>query len=916
VPETTSERPRQIVGREAELAALEEFLESSDWPRAFVLTGEPGVGKTTLWEAGVELGRRRGLRVLAARGSSAETQLSSAGLIDLLDAVSREELAELPQPQLQALEVALFRTESADTPPGAHAVALGLLSALRSLADRGQLLVAVDDTQWLDQASEDALAFAARRIDTEAVAFLLARRPGASSAVERALDGKPLRRLDVRQLSLGATRRILSERLGLSLTRNVLRHVYETTLGNPLFTLEVGRMLAAHEPLEIVEDVPLPDTVEELLGTRIEALPAPMRRLLLAVALSADLRTWQAGEIVATDALDDAVDSGVLVVDGDRLRPAHPLFATAARSSARSHETRELHRALAQLASDDESRAEHLALAADRPDEELAASVGAAAAGAAARGARHEAVVLADHALRLTPPDSPERNERLLVLGTYLVPAGAAQRLTDLLVPELDSLPSGETRARAFLLLTNGIVSSNDEIRSYLDKALAESTSNATLHASVLIDIAENETVIRVRQIPEAESWVHEALEGVEPRSPALEREAMYALAWMRALRGRPLDEQRERFRAASDAAMYVAASPERVAGQQHFWRGEIEQARAVLSALLALADERGEPYAYALLRLHMCQLALRTGDWGAGERLLDEWAQSSERVMWPMYQRCRGLLAAGRGHPEEAERWAAETLARADATGTGWDRLEGLRARGTAALLTRESARAAESLREVWEHTQREGVDEPGVFPVAPELVEALVELGELEEATAVTDRLRRLSEEQAHPWGLATAARSSALVRLASDRYDEEAAIRLSEAADAFAGLGLPFDRARSLLVLGRAQRRLRKWGAARDSLAQAAAELDGLGSPGWAAQARSELDRVGGRRPQDTSELTTTERRVCELAADGLANKEIAETLFMSVRTVEVHLKHAYAKLDVRSRTQLARRLSERT
>jgi DNA-binding CsgD family transcriptional regulator len=189
-------------------------------------------------------------------------------------------------------------------------------------------------------------------------------------------------------------------------------------------------------------------------------------------------------------------------------------------------------------------------------------------------------------------------------------------------------------------------------------------------------------------------------------------------------------------------------------------------------------------------------------------------------------------------------------------------------------------------------------------------------VELGELEEAEGVTDRLRKLSEEQEHPWGLASVERCRSLMRLASDRYDEEAATELTEAADAYKALGLRFDRTRSLLSLGRAQRRLRKWGAARGSLEQAAAEFDQLGSPGWAEQARSERARVGGRRPHATGELTPAERRVVELAAEGLANKEIARSLFVTVRTIEVHLKHAYAKLGVRSRTQLARRLFERS
>src|SRR6266511_4081432 len=212
----TSDLAGHLVGRERELTALEELLGSDGPARVLVLTGSPGIGKTVLWEAGVDLARRRGLRVLSARGSGAETRLSFAALIDLLDGVGPDELAGLPPPQRHALEVALFRAESTGTPPEARAIAFGLLTALRSLAAREPLLVAMDDMQWLDGASSDALAFAARRLDDEDDAFLLARRPGPPSALERALGGRAPERVEVGPLSVGAIRRILSEKFGLS----------------------------------------------------------------------------------------------------------------------------------------------------------------------------------------------------------------------------------------------------------------------------------------------------------------------------------------------------------------------------------------------------------------------------------------------------------------------------------------------------------------------------------------------------------------------------------------------------------------------------------------------------------------------------------------------------------------------------
>jgi DNA-binding CsgD family transcriptional regulator len=911
----TSERSRQIVGREAELSALDGFVRAEGSSASFVIVGVPGIGKTALWEAGVAIARERGVRVLAARASGAETQLSWAALIDLLEGVGREELAALPPPQLDALEVALFRAAPTAAAPTTHAAAVGFLNALRALAAREPLVVAIDDVQWLDGASADALAFAARRLRDEPVAFLLSRRPGPPSDLERALAGRPLERCEVGALSIGATRRVLSERLGLSLPRNTLRRVFETTLGNPLFILEVGHALAARGTPSIADDLPIPDDVEALLGTRVARLTPPVRRLLLALALQADLHVSQLTALADPVVLEEAAEAGVVVLDADRVRPSHPLLAAAARAQARTGERRRLHLDLASVVDDEELQALHLALGAIPPDDGLATRLAASARAASARGAAQQAVILSENALRFTSSGSAERSERLLELAGYLEVAGDRQRVTDLLTPELDGLARRD-RVRARLRLSEGgAIESVYDSESYLDRALAESSDDAVLRALVL---AKKSHLVApaVSRVREAEKWALEALPVGRRTGPELERLALHGLGWARALRGRPIDDVCERFRTASDAAWHITDAPEPVAGLRHLWRGDIDAARAIFTRFLTLADERGEEVSYALQRLNMCELELRTGDWEAASRLLDEWESADRRLLIrATYERCRALLAAGRGLPAEADSWASSALAGAERRGYVWQVLESWRARGVAALLAGHSQRAADSLRAVWEHTRREGIDEPGAFPVAPDLVEALVELAELGEARSVTERLRKLSEEQEHPWGLASVKRCGALIRLAGDSYDEDAGRDVAEAADAYGGLGLEFDRARSLLSLGRAQRRLRKWALARDSLDAAAAAFTELGSAGWADQAGAERARVGGRRPQTSGELTQTERHVAELAADGLANKEIAQSLFVSVRTVEVHLKHAYAKLGIRSRTQLARRLSGR-
>ena len=179
-----------MIGREPELAVLEEFLDRDTPWLALLLTGGPGIGKTALWERGLRLARDRGIRVLAARPSGAEAELSFAGLFDLLEGIDVGSVGGLPVPQRRALEAALLRAEPMDAAPERFAIAAGFLSVLRSLAASEPLLVAVDDLQWLDTASAEVLAFADRRAGGQQVQFLLSRRSGSATGVEGAL-GRP-----------------------------------------------------------------------------------------------------------------------------------------------------------------------------------------------------------------------------------------------------------------------------------------------------------------------------------------------------------------------------------------------------------------------------------------------------------------------------------------------------------------------------------------------------------------------------------------------------------------------------------------------------------------------------------------------------------------------------------------------------
>lgn len=903
-----------LVARDAELVTIAEVLDREPTSaRALVLEGAPGVGKTSLWEHGLAGARDRGMRVLLARASASETGLPFAGLIDLLDEVGVDELAEVPAPQLRALEVALYRAEPGDQPPTEQVVSLALLSALRVLAREQHVLVAVDDVQWLDRSSQAALAYAARRLQ-DGVTLLLARRPGPPGAVERALVAERVDRLEVRATTLGGTRQILASRLGLRLPHHLLRRVYDTTLGNPLFALEVGRLLARRDPSTIGEELPVPDAVEDLLGLRVADLNPTARRLLLALALDADLRAPQVRDLAGPDALEHASTSGVLTVDGDRVRPAHPLLAEAARRAASTDDVRHLHTDLAAVVADDQRRVLHLALAATEPDRALANRLDGAVARATARGAIRLAADLARHALRLTPPGEDDSG-RVMLLAKLLQMAGEKQRLTDLLAPRAASLPDRADRVRAHVLLTGGVVRGNDDILALLQRALDEAGDDHALRLRVLCHLAENEAVIEVRNVALADGRAGEAVEASASGSAGDQRLALYTRVWTSALRGRPLDDLLERYEALACGSTYLARTPGRVVGQRHVWRGEPGPARARFEAFRSLAADRGEPSPYALARLHLCELELRTGRWDDAGELLDEWAASldSSLLHWPMYERCRSLLAAGRGDAAGAREWAERAVSQAEETGVRWDWLEATRALGVAALLDHRPEEAVEHLQAVWTHTRDQGVLDPGAFPVAPDLVEALVDVGDLDGASAVVDVLREAADHQDHTWCRLAAGRGAATVSLAAGWSDRDAEALAGHAA-AYDDLGLGADAARTWLALGRAQRRSRKWGGARDSLEQAVRLFEGQGAPGWVAAARADLERVGARRPSSPGRLTTTERRVADLAVQGLANKEIARTLVVTVSTVEFHLRNAYTKLGIRSRMELAARLEE--
>ncbi|MDT5029671.1 MAG: hypothetical protein QOE61_6629, partial [Micromonosporaceae bacterium] len=400
-------------------------------PGVAVLSGEAGMGKTTLWLAGVDAAAERGYRILSSRPSEAETRFSFAGLTDLFGGAG-DVVAGLPPVQRRALEVALLLGE-----PEIHvddrAVAAAFLEALRRLSHDGPVCLAVDDVQWLDAASLAALRYALARLEGESVAALLAVRGDVPEWLRRAVPEDRRRTVHLTGLSLGATHELLRARLDATFPRPTLIRLWETSRGNPFFALELATALQRRGgTLAPGEHLPIPSSLDELLDARIDGLGAAALEVARAVAALADpnVAVLEAALGAGFDrALAEALDARILEVDGEHVRFTHPLLGSAVSARQTPARRRSLHARLADVVPSAEERARHLALATGAPDGKVADVLEHAARTAYLAGAPMAAADLAEQALRLTPLSSPDdalRRTLRIVTGCVAHPTAGA----------------------------------------------------------------------------------------------------------------------------------------------------------------------------------------------------------------------------------------------------------------------------------------------------------------------------------------------------------------------------------------------------------------------------------------------------------------------------------------------------------
>lgn len=916
---------QSIVGRDTEQRVVRDCLDALRAGRGgeLLVAGPAGMGKTVLWEGALAHAARSGIRALEARPTQAESGLAFAGLHELLRDVADSEFDPLPVPQRRALDAALYRDADPAYAPETGAIAVALLSLLRELSLTAPLLVAVDDVQWLDAASLAPLRFAVRRLRDERVLAMVAMRAGDEHG-ERAAEGddawptptEPGIRVDLGPLSLGALHRLLTDRFDVSFGRPALVRLLELTGGNPFVATELVRAWGREAVSRASSGQALPETVNRLVRRRVSRLGVDERRLAQAVALLGRANEELLVRVALPDgdaaasrvAMDHAIEAGVLLPDGDRVRCAHPLIASAVLTSLAPAARRELHARIADALDDPIEEAPHRAAAAAGPDGVVAERLDHAASAAAARGASFEVVSLRERALALTPrADGTALARRRHVLAEALFTAGdTAQARTLLRQVPLDAPATDQhTRREALLLLATieWFEAAQDQALELAHRALKESPDDAEWQGKVHARLSWMLDDSLALQAEHASA----ALRLLDPdRDPVTYAFAALNGAWARLLAGEGADEAAlvlgDRLQEAARSWEYSTIPAIWAKAMDRF-----DRARELIERYLGHSRDRGDESSLAQLLSMRVEVEAWTGRLGLALELADASVaaaqQSGQQVYLATSLARRGLVHAYRGDLDAADADADASLALSVPPLVPPVPLGVL---GFVALTRGRPAAAVEHLARGAAMLDGVGMRDPASYRFHGDLVEALVLTGDLDEAGRQVARLEGRARIAPRPWIEAIASRSRGLL-LAAEGDLPGALAAFERALGAHEALDMPLELARTRLAHGVALRRSGSRRRASAAITAAMGGFAGLGCTPWAERARDELERVG-LRPRDDGGLSPSEERIARMAADGLTNRVIAERLVISPKTVEATLARVYAKLGIGSRAEL--------
>jgi DNA-binding CsgD family transcriptional regulator/exonuclease VII small subunit len=908
-----------VASRPRETAAVDQVLDPAlREPCALVLEGEPGIGKSTVLISALEEARRRGLRVLLARPAQAESVLAYGALTDLLGGVEPDVWDQLPPAQRHAVDRVMLWDDK--TAPGTdrRAVAAGLLSIVEILAERGPLLLAIDDLQWLDPSSVHVIAFVARRLPAGARMLVTVRStPDGAAPTEWLQLPTPdaVRRVTIRPLSVGGLHAVVSERLGHSFPRPAMVRIRDVSGGNPFYAIELARAMTAVAGT----DAPLPATLSDLVRERVGELDPELGRCLLAAAclavptIDVVARATDSEPAAVVDLLQDAESKGLVEIDGVRLRFAHPLLARGVYSDAAPSQRRAMHRRLADIVDQPELRARHLALSATAVDQLTLQALDDAAEAARRRGAPAAAAEFTDLAIGLGG-DTPQRRLRS---AAHHFNAGDNARARELLERSIEQLEPGDARAEALHLLGVVMLFADSFVDSaaLLENALEEAGDRLALRVPMLVTLSF--ALVNAGRMAEALQWAQTAItDATRMGDDQLLSQALSMHVVLRFMRGDGYDADamhRSLQLEDPESETPVAFRPRAQYALLLAWTGRYDQSRDELAAIRVRCLERGEESELMFVAFHQVMADVWAGRFTDAALIVEDFVERALQLGTDLplsvALTARSLLAAYEGRTDDARDDAREALAAGRRCGSTRLSEWPVTAVGFLEVTLGNHAAALDTLAPLiaMSHTMPDATEVIGASFI-PDAVEALVALDRLDEAEPLVRRLESNGARLDRPWMLAVGARCRAMIQAA--RGDVEAAAQTAERAMAeHDRLAMPFERARTQLLLGQLHRRRRHKDAAAAILKEALDTFERLGTPLWAGRARAELGRANVG-PRLSGELTPSERRVADLAASGMTNREVAAALFISPKTVEANLARIYRKLGIRSRAELGR------
>jgi DNA-binding CsgD family transcriptional regulator len=903
--------------RRDERAVLDGLLKDAHAGQSgvLVLRGDAGIGKTALLEHAI--GSASDMRALRAVGVEAEMELPFAALHQLCSPLL-DRLDGLPVPQRTALATTFGL--GAGVVPDRFLLGLAVLGLLSDVAEVRPVLCVIDDAQWLDRASAQALAFVSRRMLAERVVMLFAARE-----LSDLLAGLP--ELVLEGLEDADARALLASVIPGRLDERVADALLAETRGNPLALLELPRGLTAAQVaggFALPGALSLSGRIEESFLKRLEALPAETQRLLLVAAAEPTgdpFLLWRAAERlgISGTALEPAESTALIEIDS-RVRFRHPLVRSAVYRTARPNERRQVHRALADATDarlDPDRRAWHLAEAATGPDEDVAAELERAAGRAQARGGLAAAAAFLERAATLTSKPS-RRAERALAAAQTKYEAGALEDALALLGTAEAAAMDDAQRARLHLLraqIAFAAQRGGDAPRLLLgaareleavDPDRARTTYLEALEAALFADrLARGTDVVEVSKA---------ALAGPAPHRPP--RPTDLLLQGMATL---PIDGHATAvpiLKAALSAFRQEAVLPP----EESRWLSlacraawdiwDEESWRVLVTRELQRARDAGALTAMPLLLTSLSYLQVLCGELSTAESLLDEIRAITAATGIPAHRYVEIWLAALRGHEPELSALIEDFTADAKARGEGF----ALGFAGQAgAVLYNGLGRYAEAFAAVREAVDVAPYSQLSTPSAVAELIEAAARAGGRRIAERALERLTLSTRPSGSDWALGVEARSRALLS------DGDAAERLyHEAIERLRRTRVRVQLARTHLLYGEWLRRERRRIDARDQLRTAFEMFTAMGVEAFAERAERELlatgERVRKRTVESREELTAQEAQVARLARDGLSNADIGARLFISPHTVAYHLRKVFSKLDITSRSHLARVLPD--